>query len=190
AIDNAKELGATKLGGVTYKAGGIFTGSKPTKEEWNHSVNSMKEIANYARRFNISIGVEQINRYETYFINTVDDAIKYCEDVNEPNLFILLDTHHLIIEELSFYDAILKAKKYLKHFHTSENNRGIPGTGLVDWTEVYRALKKIDYDGWLIIESFYQGFGNIWKPVSESPEQLIYQGIQNLKKVENKVFNY
>ncbi|MFX0070615.1 MAG: sugar phosphate isomerase/epimerase family protein [Candidatus Hermodarchaeota archaeon] len=184
AIDHANILGATKIGGVVYKAGGIFTGAAPTKEEWNYSVNSMKKIAKYAKTFEISICVEQINRYETYFINSTYDAVKYCKDVGESNMFVLLDTHHLILEELDLYDAIINAGKYLGHFHTSENNRGIPGTGLVNWKQVYRALRDINYSEWLVIESFYVGFGNIWKPIASSPEELITQGLKNLKQVE------
>ena len=189
AIDHTNTLGAKKIGGVVYKAGGTFTGSAPTQAEWNHSANSMRIIARYANQFNISICVEQINRYETYFINTTEDALKYCLDVGEPNIQVLLDTHHLILEELNIYDAIIMAGKRLGHFHTSENNRGIPGTGQVDWLSVYRALKNINYSGWLVIESFYIGFGNIWKPLAESPEFLITEGLKNLKKIENKVFN-
>jgi len=187
AIDHTRTLGANKIGGVVYKAGGIFTGSAPTETEWNHSVNSMKDLARYANQFNISICVEQINRYETYFINTTRDALKYCLGVGGPNMLVLLDTHHLILEELNIHDAIVLAGKRLGHFHTSENNRGIPGTGQVDWLNVYRALKKIDYTGWLIIESFYIGFGNVWKPLANSPEQLIIQGLKNLKIVEKKI---
>ncbi len=187
AIVHTKILGATKIGGVVYKAGGIFTGYAPTEDEWNHSVNSMRKIAKYANRFNISICVEQINRYETYFINTTEDALKYCLDVGEPNMLILLDTHHLILEELNIYDAILMAGKRLGHFHTSENNRGIPGTGQVDWVSVYRALKKINYSGWLVIESFYIGFGNVWKLLAGSPEHLVIQGLKNLKNIEKKI---
>jgi D-psicose/D-tagatose/L-ribulose 3-epimerase len=187
AIDHAYIIGAKKVAGVVYKAGGIFTGSAPTKQEWEYSINSMKEIAKYAQQFDISIGVEQINRYEAYFITQSEDAVKYCKDVGEPNMFVLLDSHHLILEELDFYNAIVKTGKFLGHFHTSENNRGIPGTGLVDWTQVYRALRDINYSGWLVIESFYIGFGNIWKPVAPSPEQLITQGLDYLKKIETQV---
>jgi D-psicose/D-tagatose/L-ribulose 3-epimerase len=184
AIDHAQIMGAKKLGGVVYKAGGLFTGAAPTEEEWNFSVNSMKDIAKYARKSDISICVEQINRYETYFINTTEDALKYCKDVGEPNMELLLDAHHLILEELSIYDSIKKAVKYLGHFHTAENNRGIPGTGQVNWTEVFKALNEINYSGWLVIESFYIGFGNIWKPLVEAPELIITEGLNNLKKYE------
>ena len=187
AIDHANVIGAKKVAGVVYKAGGYFTGSAPTKDEWEHSISSMREIANYAQKFDISIGVEQINRYETYFINSSEDAVKYCKDVGERNMFVLLDTHHLILEELDFYHSIVNTGEYLGHFHTSENNRGIPGTGLVDWAQVYRALRDISYSDWLVIESFYIGFGNIWKPVTSSPEQLITKGLENLKKIENQV---
>ncbi|MHA1468634.1 MAG: sugar phosphate isomerase/epimerase family protein [Promethearchaeota archaeon] len=187
AIDHANIIHAKKIGGVVYKAGGIFTGSAPSEDEWKTSVSSMKEIAIYANNFDISIGLEQINRYETYFINTVDDALKYYKDVGEPNMFILLDTHHLILEELNFYNSIIKAGDYLGHFHTSENNRGIPGTGLVNWDQVFRALRDINYKDWLVIESFYTGFGNIWKPITDSPEKLITEGLKNLKAIEKKI---
>ena len=184
AIDHAVVMGAKKVGGVVYKAGGIFTGAAPTEEEWNYSVNSMREIAKYAQKFDISICVEQINRYETYFINTTADALKYCKDVGEPNMELLLDAHHLILEELSIYDSIKTAGKYLGHFHTAENNRGIPGTGQVNWTEVFKALKEINYSGWLIIESFHQNFGNSWKLPYKNPEDIITEGLKNLKKYE------
>ncbi len=187
AIDHAVILGAKIVGGVIYKTGGVFTGKAPTKEEWTNSVSSMKEIATYARKFDITLCVEQINRYETYFINTTDDAIRYCKDVGEPNMGVLLDAHHLVLEELNFYNTITKAGKLLKHFHASENNRGIPGTGLVDWKEVFRALRAVNYDGWLVMESFYLGFGNIWKPVVESPETYITQGLKNLKAIEKEI---
>ena len=186
-IEHAKIIGAKKIGGVVYKAGGIFTGKAPTQEEWDYSVESMKEITTHANKFDISIGVEQINRYETYFINTTDDALRYCKDVGAPNTFILLDTHHLILEELNIYDTIVKSRKYLGHFHTSENNRGIPGTGQVDWKQVYKALRDINYDGWLVIESFYIGFGNVWKPLAASPEKIVTEGLRNLKKFEEEV---
>ena len=87
------------------------------------------------------------------------------------------------------YKAIVNTGKYLGHFHTSENNRGIPGTGLVDWMNVYRALRDINYSGWLVIESFYIGFGNVWKLLANTPEQLIAQGLNNLKYIEEKVTN-
>ena len=102
-------------------------------------------------------------------------------------MYILLDAHHLILEELNFYNSIIKAGEYLGHFHNSENNRGIPWTGLVDWVQIYRALKKINYSEWLVIESFYVGFGNVWKPLADSPEQLITRGLENLKKFEEIV---
>jgi len=188
AVEKAHMIGAKKIGGVVYKAGGVFTGSAPTNEEWTFSVNSMREITQYAHQYDISICIEPVNRYETYFINTAQDAVKYCKDVDEPNISVLLDTHHLNIEESSFCDPIINTNHYLKHFHASENNRGTPGSGLVDWIQVYKALKHINYKGPIIIESFYLGFGNIWKKVAKSPKSLLSEGLIFLKNVEQEVF--
>ncbi len=187
-IDHTRTIGANKIGGVVYKAGGSFTGSAPNEQEWEASVSSMKELSKYAQKFDISIGVEPVNRYETYFINTAEDGVSYCKDVGEPNMFVLLDTHHMILEESDFFKSIVETGKHLGHFHTSENNRGIPGTGLVNWEEVYNALKQVHYSGWLVLESFYSGFGNIWKPPIESTEDFLRQGLAFLKSLEQKVF--
>jgi D-psicose/D-tagatose/L-ribulose 3-epimerase len=187
-IDNAREIGAKKIGGVVYKASGMFTGFAPTKEEWDTSVNSMKKIAQYAQKFDISIGVEPVNRYETYFMNTAEEAVRYCKDVGEPNMFVLLDTHHIILEESSFIEPIIETGDYLGHFHTSENHRGIPGTGLVNWKEVFQALKDINYSGWLVIESFHPGFGNVWKSLVDSPANFLRKSLDFLKGIEQEVF--
>jgi D-psicose/D-tagatose/L-ribulose 3-epimerase len=85
------------------------------------------------------------------------------------------------------YEAIVNTGKYLGHFHSSENNRGIPGTGLVNWEEVYKALKKIHYDGYMVIEAFFKGFGNVWRDLVSSKKELVVQGMKNLKKIEQKI---
>jgi len=59
------------------------------------------------------------------------------------------------IEEKDFYTPIVENKEYLGYIHCSENDRGIPGTGHVDWDGVFRALSEMGYKGWLVIESFY-----------------------------------
>ena len=71
-----------------------------------------------------------------------------------------------------------------------ENNRGIPGTGLVPWKEFFTALKKIGADVPLTIESFDPSFKElnrlcaIWRKFADTGEELAVKGLQNLKKIE------
>ena len=136
-VDLNIELGSKILGGVNYAAWGYLTGKPRTEQEWNWSVNAMKEVANYTKeKGELVIAVECINRFETHFLNVAEDAVRYCKDVGIDNIKVHLDSFHMIREELSFREAVETCgKEYLGYVHVCESNRGIPGTGLVPWKE-------------------------------------------------------
>ena len=190
-VDINYELGSTILGGVNYAAWGYRTGKPRTNDEWNWSVECMKEIAAYAKqKGDLKICVEAINRFETHFLNIAEDAVQYCKDVGTGNMGVHLDCFHMIREELSFKGAVETCgKEYLGYLHVCESNRGIPGTGLVPWKEFFTAIKKIGYDGPMVIESFDPSFEelnrlcSIWRKFADSGEELAVQGLKNLKKI-------
>jgi D-psicose/D-tagatose/L-ribulose 3-epimerase len=190
-VDINYELGSTILGGVNYAAWGYRTGKPRTEDEWNWSVECMREIASYAKKKgDLKICVEAINRFETHFLNIAEDAVQYCKDVGTGNMGVHLDCFHMIREELSFKGAVETCgKEYLGYLHVCESNRGIPGTGLVPWKEFFTAIKKIGYDGPMVIESFDPSFEelnslcSIWRKFADSGEELAVQGLKNLKKI-------
>ena len=107
---------------------------------------------------------------------------------------ILLDAFHMIREETSFTEAVETCgSDYLGYVHVCENNRGIPGTGLVPWKEFFTALKKIDYQGTMSIESFDPGFEElnrlcaIWRQFADTGEELAVKGLKNLKEIETSL---
>jgi D-psicose/D-tagatose/L-ribulose 3-epimerase len=135
--------------------------------------------------------MEVLNRFESHLLNIADDAVRYCKEVGTGNVKVHLDTFHMIREETSFKEAVEACgKDYLGYVHVCENNRGIPGTGLVPWKEFFTALKKIGYTGPLSIESFDPGFTElnrlccIWRKFAETGEELAVKGLKNLKKIE------
>jgi D-psicose/D-tagatose/L-ribulose 3-epimerase len=107
---------------------------------------------------------------------------------------VLLDTFHMIREESNITQAVLEAGPYVGYVHANENHRGIPGSGLVPWSEFFDALKKINYDGCLTIESFdptdevLSRMGSIWRRLADSPEQLAAQGLEFLQGMYRKVY--
>ena len=191
-IDINNEIGSTIIGGVNYAGWGYLSGKCRTEDEWNWSVESMKEAAAYAKETgDVQICVEPVNRFETHFLNVASDAVQYCKDVGIDNMKIHLDSFHMIREELNFTDAVNTCgKKYLGYVHVCENNRGIPGTGLVPWKEFFEALIKIGYDGPLVIESFDPNFEEltrlcaIWRSYADTGEELAIKGLKNLKEIE------
>ena len=138
-VDTAYALsgGNTFIGGVNYAAWGYFTGKARTEQEWEWAVKSFRDVAGYAKEFGFVLAVEAINRFETHFLNSASDGVQFCKDVGEPNVKVHLDTYHMIREEKNLYRAIVDTGVYLGYFHACENERGVPGEGLVPWEEVY-----------------------------------------------------
>ena len=190
-VDICNTLGAPILGGVNYAAWGYITKKPRTDEEWAWGVESMREAAVYAKETgNVTICVECVNRFETFFLNIAEDAIKFCKDVGTGNMKVHLDCFHMIREEKSFSGAVKTCgKEYLGYIHVNENDRGIPGTGLVPFREFLRAVHDVGYDGPLVIESFDPSFeelaGNcaIWRSFAPTGEALATEGLTNLKAI-------
>jgi D-psicose/D-tagatose/L-ribulose 3-epimerase len=191
-VDINIEIGSKILGGVIYASWGYLSGRGRTEQEWAWSVEAMKEVAGYAKsKSDLTLAIEPVNRFETHFINIAEDAVRYCKEVGTGNIKVHLDSFHMIREELSFSKAVQTCgKEYLGYVHVCENNRGIPGTGLVPWKEFFTALKKVGYKGPLVIESFDPGFEElnrlcaIWRKFADTGEELAVKGLQNLKKIE------
>ena len=195
-IDINRELGATILGGVNYAGWGCLTGRPRTEEEWTWGVEAMRESALYAKEVypELTICVEPVNRFETHFINTAEDGMKFCKDVGTGNMGVHLDCFHMIREETSYVDAVhTLGKDFVKYVHVCENNRGIPGTGLVPFADFFKALEEIDYDGYCVIESFDPSFTElnsqcaIWRKFADTGEELAVKGLANLTRIADEV---
>ena len=194
-VDICEELESPILGGVNYAAWGYLTKKPRTEEEWNWAVANMKEVCKYAKeKGNVIICVECVNRFETHFLNIAEDAVKFCKDVGYDNIKVHLDCFHMIREEKNFTEAVKTCgKEYLGYIHVNENDRGIPGTGLVPFKEFFLAVKNIGYEGPLVIESFDPSFeelsGNcaIWRKFADTGEELAVKGLKNLKEIAETI---
>ena len=194
-VDICEELKSPILGGVNYAAWGYLTKKPRTEEEWNWAVANMKEVCKYAKeKGNVIICVECVNRFETHFLNIAEDAVKFWKDGGYDNIKVHLDCFHMIREEKNFTEAVKTCgKEYLGYIHVNENDRGIPGTGLVPFKEFFLAVKNIGYEGPLVIESFDPSFeelsGNcaIWRKFADTGEELAVKGLKNLKEIAETI---
>jgi D-psicose/D-tagatose/L-ribulose 3-epimerase len=192
-VDLSARIGAENLTGVNYAGWGYLTGRMRTEKEWDWAVEGFREICRFAREnTDVILCTEPVNRFESHFINIAADAVRFLEEVGEDNARVHLDTFHMIREEDSFTRAVDTCGDRLGYIHACENQRGIPGTGLVPWEEFYRALRAVGYDGWITIESFDPNMENIaklcciWRKLADSPEELASQGLKFLKGIEKK----
>lgn len=152
------------------------------------AIEAYQRVGDTLTQHNVSLAIEPLNRFETFFLNTAEDAALLAEEVGHPNIGILYDTFHANIEEKSIAAGLLKVGKYLKLIHTCENDRGIPGSGHVEWESVFGAIRQLEYNGWLTIESFGFALGDlssaaaIWRDIESSPSAIAYEGIRFLRQ--------
>jgi D-psicose/D-tagatose/L-ribulose 3-epimerase len=188
-IDATARMGGKKIGGPIYAAVGRTWQATPNqrKRDLERCVRNLKEVGKYAEDKGITLGVEPLNRFETSFINLAEQAVELVQMVDSPAIQIMLDTFHMNIEEKDLGQAIEMAAPYLIHVHANENDRGTPGSGHVPWATVAAALKKINYSGALVIESFTTEVKEIaraaaiWRPLASSQDALAAGGLSFLK---------
>jgi D-psicose/D-tagatose/L-ribulose 3-epimerase len=188
AVKASAEAGASVIAGPLYCPVGYLPGRRRTLDEWKRAVEGYQALGDTLASHAVTIAIEPLNRFETFFLNTAADAARLSAEINHPNVGILFDTFHANIEEKDIGAGYRTVGKHLKHVHTCENDRGIPGSGHVEWTGVFRALREIGYDGWLTIESF--GFAlpqlsaaaAIWRDIEASPESIAVEGVKFLKR--------
>jgi D-psicose/D-tagatose/L-ribulose 3-epimerase len=189
AVEISHDVGSRVFCGPLYAGVGVLAGRPRTQREWARAVEGLSEVAKDAEAANVSLCLEPLNRFETYFLNIAEDAARLAKDVGSPSIRVMVDTFHMNIEEKDPGAAIRKVGGLLGHVHCSENDRGTPGTGHVDWKGVFAALRDVNYDGWLVIESFVLGneaiakAAAIWRDIAPSGDDLAREGLAFLRRM-------
>ena len=188
AIDVIAETGGNVLTGVIYGTLGSLPGRPPHEADYAVLAEVLARVDCHAQDAGIRLGIEPVNRYETFLINTAEQAVSLLDRINSDNMFIHLDTYHLNIEEESYSGAIRLAGKRMQYIHLSESHRGTPGTGTVNWDDVFQGLKDVNFTGALTLESFVKLNPDIaratcmWRDIVKDPKALIRDGIALLTK--------
>lgn len=197
-IDICQFLNCDVLGGVLYSPWGKLCSRKEAEKNIKHAIESLQEVGQYAKDRGITLALESINRYETYMLNTIQDGLDLIQKINNDHVKLHFDTFHGNIEEKSMPDAIRSAKDNIFHVHFCENDRGIPGTGSIQWTSVKEALRYIYYDRWIVLECFVTpncetGIGtNTWRSIEENAEKTAIEGLKFMKdlfKMDHELSN-
>ena len=186
AIDVAQAAGATNICGPFHSAFAYFTRKPPTDDEKKWSAENLRQAGDYAAQAGIMLTPEALNRFECYLVNTMEDLKTLLDRVDHPNVGAIYDTHHANIEEKSQFDAIQTIAPHLKHVHISENDRGTPGKGQINWNEVFNGLHEASYNGWVMVEAFstaipdFANAINVWRNFS-SPDEVAQEGFKFIK---------
>ncbi len=188
-IEKSAELGARLICGPLYAPIGYLPQRRRTQDEWDWAVECFQRLAQSLDEHQMVLCLEPVNRAETFFLRTAEEACALCDAVSHPRIGITIDTFHANIEEKSTATAVLNAGPRLKHIHASENDRGLLGSGHVDFSAILGALEQIQYSGYLMIEGFGystenpESLGSVWGDPAISPEDIALQGAAYLRRL-------
>lgn len=189
-LDQMVVLDCPSLVGPVYSSVGRADAVEPAdyKRQWKTAVKHLRTLSKYAQERGRQICLEPLNRFETDFINTCDQALQMIKEVNSPALTLHLDTFHMNIEEKDLAVAIKKAGSRLGHIHACGSDRGTPGNDHTDWRSIAAALRGVKYQGDVVIESFTTDVkviaraAAIWRRIEPTQNEIAVKGLKFLKK--------
>ena len=190
-IDAAVTMGSPIVVGPLYAAVGRTwqATADQRRRELDRCAKNLKQVARHAEDKGITLALEPLNRFETSFINLTEQALELIRMIDSPRVKIMMDTFHANIEEKSLGEAIEAAGLSPGPRPCQRERPRTPGSGHVAWNEIAAALKKVKYDGALVIESFSTEVKEIaraaavWRALAASPEILAKDGLAFLRKL-------
>ncbi len=189
-------LGVKILGGGLYSYWPLDPALKMDREaEMERAIRNLQILAKTAEQCDVTLGMEVLNRYEGYMLNTCEQAKKFIDEVGSTHVKIMLDTFHMNIEEDNMAAAIRLAGPDLCHLHLGEQNRRVPGKGTLPWQEIGQALRDINYQGAAVMEPFVMSGGTIgseikvWRDlVPDATEEQLDRDAEGAVKFVRHVF--
>ncbi len=187
AIECSEALGSEILCGPYHQPLAVFSGEGPTEDELAYGVEVHQQAADRAAQSNLVLALEPLNRFECYVLNTMSDTRDYVRRVNRANFGALYDTFHANIEEQDPIGCIALTGDVIKHVHISENDRGTPGRGHLDFEATCKMLRTTGYDGWLTIEAFGKSLPGlaaatkVWRDFFPSEDEVYTVGLETMK---------
>jgi len=186
AIRTTALIGSRGLAGVLYAPWGVYDPENKTVRA-ERSAAAFAAVEDELEKHNVTLGLEAINRFETDLVNTSAEAVAMAKASGSKRVGVLLDTFHLNIEEKDIGTAITSAADNLVHFHVSDNDRGVPGSGHVPWDTVRDALQQIQYDSWIVAEMFVIAGNpaskdlNIWRNIEPEATRAAEQALSFMR---------
>jgi len=186
-VETAAACGASLLGGPLYAPIGYLPPHRPESDEWDWAIEIFQALGDTLEAHKMNLSIEPVNRSETFFLRTGQEARALCEAIGNSRIGVTIDTFHANIEEKKIPQALLELGPFLRHIHASESDRGVLGEGHLDFPAILAALRQIGYEGYLMIEGF--GYekerknapGWLWADLNTTPEDLAAKSLAYLQ---------
>jgi D-psicose/D-tagatose/L-ribulose 3-epimerase len=187
-VDVAAEVGAIAYAGATYGHPGVVKRRVPPADEYERTAEGLHALAAYAAARGVLVVLEPMSHFRTHLVNTPEQLMRLIALADHPNLLALLDTYHMITEVRDFGEAIRTVRDRLWGIHACENDRGVPGGGLVPWDTVFATLREIDFDGYVVLETYNSSLGDfayrraMFHDVCPDPAAFVRRGFEFVRR--------
>ncbi len=153
-VDLACELRAGCYAGALYGHPGVVKRRRPPAGELGWTAEGLHALAAYAQARGVLIALEPMSHFRTHVANTPYQVMSLIQRADHPNLYVLLDTYHILTEIRDYAAGIRAAAGRLWGVHACESDRGTPGGGLVPWETIFRTLREVQFDGYVGFEAY------------------------------------
>jgi D-psicose/D-tagatose/L-ribulose 3-epimerase len=186
-VNLAEQLNAIAYCGALYGHPGTVRKEACDPDEYLRTAAGLHQLAEYASEKGVAIVLEPMSHFRTHVANTLVQTMRLIELADHRNLSLLLDTYHLVTEVTDYADEIRASADRLWGLHACENNRGVPGRGLIPWDEIFRALSEIGFDGHVLLETYNSSIPNfassrgMFHNVCPDGTEFVNEGLQFLR---------
>jgi sugar phosphate isomerase/epimerase len=171
-VDFAADIGASTMVVGSPKQRNVLDGVT-TQDAWRFAREVFQPATRLAENRSVTICLEPLAPSETNFINTAAEARQFATEAGSAHFKIILDVKAMCSEALGIPEIIAASQGSFTYFHANDRNLKGPGFGEVDFKPIARALKGVDYNGYVSVEVF---------KFEEGPETIASKSIAYLKE--------
>ena len=189
-VDLAAELGAWAYAGCLYGHPGVVKRRRPPADELPRVAEGLHALAGYAAARRVTLVLEPMSRFRTHLVNTPAQLARLIALAGHANIKATFDTYHAVTEVRDYAEGLRALGPRLALVHACENDRGVPGGGLVPWETVFRTLAEIGFDGTIGLETYNTRLGDfafergIFQDLCPDGRAFVEKGLAFLKSLE------
>ena len=192
-IDVAAELGAVAYAGALYGHTGVVKRRRPPADEYPRTAEGLHILAGYAAERNVLLALEPMSHFRTHLVNTPEQLMLLIDLADHANLRALLDTYHVVTEIHDYAQALRTLADRLLAVHACENDRGVPGPGLVPWRIIFSTLRDLHFDGYMALEGYNSSIRDfafergMFHNLCPDGTDFVRRGIEFLRDMDHQV---
>ncbi|MGZ4887225.1 MAG: sugar phosphate isomerase/epimerase family protein [Candidatus Aminicenantales bacterium] len=192
-VDLAAELGAVAYAGCLYGHPGVVKRRRPPADEYPRTAEGLHSLAEFASARGVAVALEPMSHFRTHMVNTPRQLMRLIELAAHPSIRTLFDTYHAVTEVRDYAEGLRILGPRLLAVHACENDRGVPGGGLIPWLAVFETLAGIGFNGYVGLEAYNSSLGDfafergMFHDVCPDGRAFIEDGVAFLRSVEARV---